>query len=134
MYCEDGASSSPLVRYISIIGGSIGLARSLRRRQTKSERLLWQKLRNRKFHNLKFRRQVPIGRYVVDFFCAEKRLVIELDGSGHARSDQIKHDYIRDQYLEKCGLQVLRFANTRSPTSILRNIEEALSLSLQGEG
>jgi very-short-patch-repair endonuclease len=64
-------------------------ARALRRAMTEAERLLWSKLRNRRFGQFKFRRQVAIGRYIVDFVCFDRRLVLELDGGQHA----LRRDY-----------------------------------------
>ena len=84
-------------------------ARRLRRNMTDAESHLWQSLRNRQLLNCKFRRQQPIGRYIVDFVCFEKNLVIELDGGQHA--DQIKYDSERTRWLQKEGFQVLRFWN-----------------------
>ena len=71
-------------------------ARALRKTSTDAETLLWSRLRNRQFRNLKFRRQVPLGHYIVDFYCHELRLVIELDGGQH--SEEV--DRTRTQWLE----------------------------------
>lgn len=67
---------------------SVPRARQLRRNETAAERRLWQALRDRKLGGMKFRRQVPIGRYIVDFVSFERRLVVELDGGQHARQVQ----------------------------------------------
>ncbi|TIP33012.1 MAG: DUF559 domain-containing protein, partial [Mesorhizobium sp.] len=61
-------------------------ARSMRREPTEAEDRLWQELRGRRLDNIKFKRQVPMGRYVADFVCAEARLIVEIDGSQHAES------------------------------------------------
>lgn len=82
-------------------------ARSLRRRATLTERTLWTRLRDRRLDGLKFRRQVPIGPYVLDFVCLAHSLVIEADGPFHDE-DQ---DAQRDQWLKSQGFHVLRFAN-----------------------
>jgi very-short-patch-repair endonuclease len=66
------------------MNGNVGIAKRLRRNQTDAERVLWFQLRGRRLQGLKFKRQVPIDRYVVDFCCAEARLIIELDGGQHA--------------------------------------------------
>ncbi|MNN45390.1 hypothetical protein D3C81_1597240 [compost metagenome] len=84
-------------------------ARHLRRRQTDAERWLWGFLRDRRFLGLKFRRQVPHGPYVLDFYCHERRLVIELDGGQHLDSSR---DEERDAWLRSQGLMVLRFWNS----------------------
>ncbi|MBZ9661534.1 DUF559 domain-containing protein [Mesorhizobium sp. ESP-6-4] len=83
-------------------------ARSMRRESTDAEDRLWQELRGRRLDNIKFRRQVPIGRFVADFLCAEAKLVIEIDGSQHAES---RHDQERDAELKVRGFRVLRFWN-----------------------
>ena len=85
-------------------------ARANRKTPTPAENLLWQKaLRNRQFHGHKFLRQKPIGPYVVDFYCAELKLVIEIDGDSHA--EQFDYDVQRTAYLNCLGLRVLRYAN-----------------------
>ncbi len=73
------------------------ISRELRGKQTQTEEILWQLLRNRKFHNLKFRRQHAIGRYIADFYCDEKKIVIELDGKIH--ENQKEYDAIRDEII-----------------------------------
>lgn len=85
------------------------LARGMRRRQTTAEVRLWSRLRDRRLENLKFRRQVPRGRYIADFLCDEAMLIIEVDGSQHA--DQTAVDERRTAYLESLGYLVLRFWN-----------------------
>src|SRR5262245_41572503 len=84
-------------------------ARLLRARETWAEDLLWEALRSRRLDGLKFRRQHPIGPFVVDFCCTEYRLAIELDGSVHA--DQREHDVQREAILAGAGYTVLRFHN-----------------------
>src|SRR5437867_4479771 len=88
----------------------------LRRNDTDAERKLWMRLRDRQLNGLKFRRQQTIGRFIVDFFCAEYRLVIELDGAHHA--DQIQADQRRTEFLNKAGYRVLRFWDHEVLTSI----------------
>ena len=83
-------------------------ARSMRREPTEAEDRLWQELRGRRLDKIKFRRQVPIGRYVADFVCAEAKLIVEIDGSQHAES---RHDQERDAALKARGFRVLRFWN-----------------------
>jgi very-short-patch-repair endonuclease len=82
-------------------------ARGLRRRQTDAERKLWARLRDRRLLGVKFARQVPIGPYVVDFCCRERKLVVELDGGQHAM--QKEYDAERTLFLEALGYRVLRF-------------------------
>jgi very-short-patch-repair endonuclease len=87
----------------------IALAKSLRRRTTDSEQLLWLRLRAKHFAGLKFRRQQPIGKYIVDFACFEKKIIIELDGGQHALLKEAQNDTKRDQWFEAQGYKVLRF-------------------------
>jgi len=84
-------------------------ARALRRDMTLPEGMLWQALRHRP-ENLKFRRQHPIGRCIVDFYCPAARLVIEADGENHSMGDNPQRDVRRDQWLRSQGLSVLRFS------------------------
>ena len=83
-------------------------ARAMRRAPTDAELRLWRLLRDRRLDGLKFRRQVPVGPYIVDFLCAGSRLIVEADGSQHAESPR---DRARDAYLESQGWKVLRFWN-----------------------
>ena len=83
------------------------LARNLRKRSTDAERLLWRHLRARQLDGLKFRRQQPIGNYIVDFACLERGVVIELDGGQHA--SEVQKDRKRDRWFEVEGFTVLRF-------------------------
>jgi very-short-patch-repair endonuclease len=85
-----------------------GRARDLRRAMTEAEKRLWNRLRNRQLCGIKFKRQVPMDRYIVDFVSAEAKLIIELDGSQHADS---KRDVVRDRRLESMGYLVLRLWN-----------------------
>ncbi len=98
-------------------------AKAFRRRATDAERKLWAILRNRSLEDLKFRRQRPIGKYVVDFVCLEKSLIIEVDGGGHA--DQKEKDAERTRRLESQGYKVIRFWNDevlREPDAVLKYI------------
>jgi very-short-patch-repair endonuclease len=83
-------------------------ARAMRNDSTKAENMLWQQLRNRQMEGHKFRRQVPVDGYILDFVCVEVRLVIEVDGSQHAES---RRDEERDAYFRAQGFQVIRFWN-----------------------
>jgi very-short-patch-repair endonuclease len=86
-------------------------ARQLRVNQTDCEQLLWQKLRSRQIANLKFRRQFPCPPYVLDFYCAELKLAIELDGGQHFETQELIHDQRRTHYLNQKGIEVARFSN-----------------------
>ncbi|HDL20084.1 MAG TPA: endonuclease domain-containing protein [Nitrospirae bacterium] len=89
--------------------------------QTDTERLLWKHLRAKQVEGLKFRRQQPIGNYVVDFICLDKSLVIEVDGGQHAGN---KKDEERDVWLKSEGFKVLRFWNNE----VLNNMEGVLEV------
>jgi len=84
-------------------------AKELRQSQTPAEKKLWEILRNRKLSGYKFRRQHPLGPFIVDFYCDEARLVIELDGNIHKQ--QKEYDVARGRWLEENGYRVLRFGN-----------------------
>jgi very-short-patch-repair endonuclease len=77
---------------------------------TLPEVLLWQELRGGKLNGLQFRRQHPMGSYILDFFCAAARLAIEVDGSGHEEAEQLAHDQRRDEWLASEGIAVVRIA------------------------
>jgi len=103
------------------------MARRLRRDATEAEKVLWRVLRNRSLGDAKFRRQVPIGRYIVDFACLERGPVIEADGGQHAASE---NDAERTNWLESRCFRVLRFWNhdiLENPEGIAAVILEALA-------
>lgn len=85
-------------------------ARELRRKMTLPEVVLWEVLRQGKLAGLRFRRQHPIGSYILDFYCPSARLAIEVDGLGHDNSVQIRHDARRQGWLAERGITVMRFA------------------------
>ena len=86
-------------------------ARTLRRSSTEAETRLWYRLRNRQAGGYKFRRQEAIGPYVIDFFCYDALLVVEVDGSQHFEPDVAMQDEDRTAYLRSLGLHVIRFDN-----------------------
>lgn len=86
-------------------------AKSMRHNATDAENLMWQLLRAKRFMNLKFRRQHVIKPYIVDFYCHELGLVVELDGSQHGTDDGIEYDAERTQFLEALGFKVVRYWN-----------------------
>ncbi|MEW6307302.1 MAG: DUF559 domain-containing protein, partial [Verrucomicrobiota bacterium] len=90
-----------------------GIARTLRKNDTWAEKLVWGWLRGHRFCDYKFRRQHQFGPHLLDFFCLEALLNIELDGSQHGFPTQQRADEERDAYLEARGIQVLRFWNSR---------------------
>ncbi|MDP7069344.1 MAG: endonuclease domain-containing protein [Candidatus Peribacteraceae bacterium] len=93
-------------------------ARHLRTRQTNGERALWRKIRAKRFHGIKFRRQVPIGPYIVDFLYIQKKLIIEIDGDSHYEPGAKEKDAIREAYLREKGFNLLRFSNDAALNSI----------------
>lgn len=95
-------------------------ARNLRSKSTDAERVLWRHLRQRQIDGYKFRRQQPIGPYIVDFVCLELKLIIEVDGGQH--QEQVDYDDQRTRWLETEGYRVLRFWNN----DILNNIDGVL--------
>ncbi len=98
----------------------VGLQRRLRGAATDAERRLWQALRHRQLHGLRFRRQHPYDGYILDFVCLEANLVIEVDGGQHAANGA--EDAIRTSALEKAGFKVLRFWNDQ----VLRELDAVL--------
>lgn len=102
-------------------------AKSLRHASTEAEEKLWQALRNKKLNGLKFRRQHPIDKWISDFYCHEKKLVIELDGSVHNDKEIIEYDENRTKNLKELGINIMRFRNDEVMTNIevvLKSIAE----------
>lgn len=95
-------------------------AKTLRTNQTEAEQRLWYHLRAHRFMDLKFKRQKPMGRYIVDFVCVEQRLIVEIDGGQHA--EQMEYDQRRDAWLRSQGYTVLRFWNNE----VLQQLEGVL--------
>lgn len=86
-------------------------AKTLRLRQTRTEKIIWKQLWAKRFHGYKFRRQVPIGSYIVDFLCIESRLIIEIDGDSHWRPGAQEYDRKRERYLIEQDYCIIRFGN-----------------------
>ena len=83
----------------------------MRQQMTKAELRLWLHLRKPGIAGLRFRRQTPIGPYIVDFFCPEKKLIVEVDGGQHSSPARTRHDCARDAWLSEQGYKVIRFWN-----------------------
>ncbi len=98
-------------------------ARELRKKQTPAEELLWQLIRNRQLNHLKFRRQHPAHGFILDFYCAEKMVGIEVDGGYHNSPEQQERDFLRTMKLESHGIRLIRFSNEQ----VLNNTEETLN-------
>ena len=102
-------------------------AQSLRGKRTDAEGILWNHLRERELDGRKFRRQQPIGPYIADFACMSEKLIVELDGGGHA--ERKAEDRERDEYLRRSGYRVLRFWNTEvfeNLQGVLEKISEVI--------
>ena len=102
----------------------ITLSRQLRKDSTEAERMLWAKLKGYQLAGLKFRRQEPIGTYIVDFVCFEKKIVIEVDGGQHGEESVRQRDAERTLWLEGEGFRILRFWNN----DVLTNMEGILEI------
>ena len=101
-------------------GEVLNKAKTLRTNQTEAEQRLWYHLRAHRFMGLKFKRQKPMGRYIVDLVCMERQLIIELDGGQHA--EQVAYDQHRDAWLRSQGYTVLRFWNNE----VMQQLEDVL--------
>ncbi len=100
----------------------VEIRRDLRQGATFAEQLLWKEIRNGKLNKLKFKRQHSIGNYIPDFYCASKRLIIELDGEVHNSKEQKQKDKERDEHLISMEYKILRFTNDE----VIRNMEKVL--------
>lgn len=113
------------------IGKLFEYSRELRQVSTEAEKLLWSELRNRKLNRLKFRRQHPIDKYIADFYCHERKLVIELDGEIHNTQENKNYDKARTVELGSLTITVLRFTNDEvlnGVERVLQKISEAASM------
>lgn len=99
------------------------LRRVLRRTMPEPEMLVWRGLRARQLHEYKFRRQQSIGLYIVDFYCPQAKLIVEIDGDSHDWGDTPKRDVVRQQFLEARGLHLLRYTNA----DVMRNLDAVLA-------
>ena len=105
-----------------------GRRKELRRNETGQEKIVWWHLKDRNL-GFKFKRQHSIGGYIVDFYCAEKKLVIEIDGGVHLGGENIKYDKTKNSFLKNLGLSVIRFINDEVDADIygvLTRIKEKL--------
>jgi very-short-patch-repair endonuclease len=100
-------------------------ARGLRRRMTEAEKVMWSKLRDRRLDGVKFKRQVPIAGYIVDFAALDMKLIVEIDGGQHA--ERAAEDAVRTKLLEESGYHVVRFWNH----DVLGNIQGVLESLVQ---
>ncbi len=100
-------------------------AKQLRDDSAPAERILWARLRDRQLQGIKFRRQVPIDRFIVDFYCAEPKLIVELDGDSH--SEREAYDAQRTEVLQQFGFSLIRFDNS----DVFDHLDRVLDLILQ---
>lgn len=98
-------------------------AKELRQRQTKAEQIIWKYVRAKRFNGCKFRRQVPIGPFIVDFLCVGAMLIIEIDGNHHRNPAVYEYDLRRTEYLKSWGFRVVRFWNS----DVLHNTRQVLA-------
>ena len=127
---EDGKVWIPTHTNRDVFDDIKARARAMRKQPTAAESVLWRKLRNRQLNGYKFRRQHSIDRFIVDFYCREARLVIEVDGPVHEAPEAIEYDGARQQFLEERGLSCLRFTNEQvinDTDSVLKAISANLS-------
>ncbi len=110
--------------YYGAKANTLAKAHDLRMNMTNPEKILWQKLRNKKLLGCKFRRQHAINQFVADFYCHEVKLVIEVDGGYHNNSDQKEYDKNRTIELENFGIKVLRFENNEVESNIEKVIQK----------
>jgi very-short-patch-repair endonuclease len=123
---DEGFSADPIIVRRALM--TLQRSRDLRRNATDVERRLWWYLRGRRFESFKFRRERPIGPYIVDFVCLERRLIVELDGGQHAE-DRKSYDERRDAYLRRAGYRVLRIWNNEvneNLDGVMQEIDTAL--------
>lgn len=107
---------------------NLNLSKALRRGQTPWENKLWYYLRAGRMQGVKFKRQVPIGNYIVDFYSGDKKLAIELDGGGHAETEIQQKDAVRQSFLESLEIKVLRIWNNEIDENIDGVLEKICSL------
>lgn len=98
--------------------------RELRRSQTKEELIFWAQVKDRRFHEYKFRRQYSIGNYIADFYCPELKLVVEIDGGQHCEKENIEKDLERTKYFEDLGMKVKRYNNIEIKNNLAGVMED----------
>ena len=110
------------------------LARKLRNDSTKSEIALWKELKGKQLHGYDFHRQKPIDNYIIDFFCHELMLGIEVDGASHQLEEVFEKDLVKEQRMRELGIHVLRFTDSEVLNDIDNVIREIEQFAESGEG
>lgn len=106
----------------------------LRQNETEAERILWERLRKKQVLGLRFRRQHPISKFVLDFYCHKVKLAIEVDGGYHLKPEQQRADQLRTEELEAIGVKIIRFENTQvlqETDAVVADIEKELMLLME---
>ncbi len=96
----------------------------LRCHSTEPEKLVWERIRKKQLHGVGFRRQVSIGGYVVDFYCPQLRLAIEIEGSSHERQETREYDVVREEAISELGIEILKYTNEEVQDSIDRVVAD----------
>ena len=112
------------MEYINNLPYLIEIRKKLRKNLTAAEATLWLQLKNKQLGSKRFRRQFSVGHFVLDFYCPEQKLAIELDGYYHFTPEGVEYDQLRDKFLEEQGIRVLRIENK----FVFSNMEEVLEL------
>ena len=106
--------------------------KKLRNEATEHERIMWEELKGKKFLWLKFRRQHSVGRYILDFYCPEKKIWVELDWNHHLEQEVAEYDFIRTEYLEADGIKIYRILNSEIEQDLV-GVLKKLELVILGE-
>jgi very-short-patch-repair endonuclease len=109
----------------------VGRARVLRKNMTKAEIILWSRIRSKKINGYKFRRQQPLLDYIVDFYCNELKLIIEVDGEIHSFSERKSYDIKRDNNLKINGYHIIRLSNLEVETELNKTISKITSFIIE---
>jgi very-short-patch-repair endonuclease len=110
--------------------------RILRKQQTFAEKVMWMQLRNRQIRGCKFRRQYSVDQFVIDFYCPELKLAVELDGDIHQLPEQMAYDIERQKYLEEFGISFIRIKNEEffgNPNKAINRIEKLIDYLIKKE-
>lgn len=118
---------------------NLKIRKLLRKKQTETEKIVWSKLRAKKFFGIKFFRQYGIGKYIADFYCPEFKIVIEIDGSQHFQDKNYENDKIREEYMFSLGIKTIRFSNIEIKENIngvlehVKNIIDEIIINKSGD-